>query len=385
MKNLAILGITGSIGTQVLDIIQNDHNYCVQSLAFGNNLDLGLKIIEQVKPKFVSVLNNKIKDEVFHRFPNLAIGVGDQGLVEAATYVNENDYLINALVGVKGLVPTVKAIEKKINILLANKETLVVGGDIIMPLVKKQQVSLIPIDSEHSAIFQCLQSGKPKEVEKLILTASGGPFLKKSREELKFVDVPQALKHPNWKMGPKITIDSATMVNKGLEIMEAHHLFLLPYSKIQAVIHPESIIHSMVEFVDSSVIAQMSLPDMRLPIQYALTYPNRQMNHNFKKLDFSKPWNLNFIPLDFERFLLVKLAYQVGNQGGIMPTVYNAANEAAVSLFLKQKISILDIETIIFQAVNNTVNLSNPSIEQLMKISHDVNEQILQQYEVENG
>ena len=385
MKNLAILGITGSIGTQVLDIIQKDQNYRVQSLAFGNNLDLGLKIIEQVKPKFVSVLNNKIKDEVFRWFPNLTIGVGDQGLVEAATYVNENDYLINALVGVKGLIPTVRAIEKKINVLLANKETLVVGGDIIMPLVKKQQVSLIPIDSEHSAIFQCLQSGQPKEVEKLILTASGGPFLKKSREELKFVDVHQALKHPNWKMGPKITVDSATMVNKGLEIMEAHHLFLQPYSKIQAVIHPESIIHSLVEFVDSSVIAQMSLPDMRLPIQYALTYPDRQINDNFKKLDFSKPWNLNFIPLDFERFPLVMLAYQVGNQGGIMPTVYNAANEAAESLFLKQKITFLDIETIIFQAVNNAVNFTNPSVEQLMEISNQVNEQILQQYEVKNG
>ncbi|MGD9604826.1 MAG: 1-deoxy-D-xylulose-5-phosphate reductoisomerase [Bacilli bacterium] len=385
MKNIALLGATGSIGTQVLDIVRGNKDYKIKSLAFGNNLDLGEKIIEEFHPEFVAVLNDTIKDKIFANFPSLKIGVGDQGLIEAATYVDASDYVINALVGVKGLYPTIKAIEKNINILLANKETLVVGGDIIMPLVKKHRVSLIPIDSEHSAIFQCLHCGKKQEVNRLILTASGGPFRTKTKEQLANVDLKQALSHPNWKMGPKITIDSATMVNKGLEIMEAHHLFSLPYQQIEAVIHPQSIIHSMVEFVDKSVIAQMSIPDMRLPIQYALSYPNRYANQMFQTLDFSKPWDLQFSPIDENRFYAVKLAYIVGEQGGIMPAVYNAANEAAVSLFLKQKINFLDIEKIIMQTVNKVTNIPNPSIEQLMDVSKDVMEQIFRQYEVKNG
>ena len=384
MKKLALLGATGSIGTQVLEIVKNNPDYRIKSIAFGNNVVLGRKIIEEFQPEFVAVRNDTIKEDIFRQFPQLKIGVGEAGLIEAATFVAPGDYLINALVGVLGLVPTVAAIEKGINILLANKETLVVGGEIIMPLVKKHGVMLLPIDSEHSAIFQCLHCGKKEEISQLILTASGGPFLKKSREDLKKVSLAQALAHPNWKMGPKITIDSATMVNKGLEIIEAHHLFAVPYDRLRALIHPESIIHSLVEFTDRTVMAQMSLPDMRLPIQYALTYPQRVANALFPAFDFSKGWNLHLLPMDMDRFPLVKWAYEVGRAGGIMPAVYNAANEAAVSLFLNNKITFLEIEKIIIQAVENAVNVSNPSLEQLIKVSRQVNEQILQSYEVEN-
>ncbi len=385
MKQLALLGATGSIGTQVLDIIRNNPNYQLKSIAFGSNVALGKKIIQEFSPEYVSVFSKQIKEELQMSFPDLPIGHGEEGLISAATYVSSDGFLINAIVGMRGLLPTIRAIEKNISVLLANKETLVVAGEIIMSLVKKHHVQLIPIDSEHSAIFQCLECGKKQEVSRLILTASGGAFRNKSREELEYVTIDDALRHPSWQMGPKITIDSATMVNKGLEIIEAHYLFDMAYQQIETVIHPESIIHSLVEYVDGSVIAQMSYPNMRLPIQYALTYPNRKANQCIQPFDFTKSQAMHFSSMNLKRYPLLALAYEVGIQGGIMPAVYNAANEAAVSLFLNKKISFLDIENIIIQTIKNTTNVINPTLDELLLVCKEVSEQILRNYEVKNG
>jgi 1-deoxy-D-xylulose-5-phosphate reductoisomerase len=283
------------------------------------------------------------------------------------------------MVGVK---PTIAAIKKGMRILLANKETLVVAGEIINRLLQEHHTELVPIDSEHSALFQCLQSGSKKEVNRLIITASGGAFRNRTRLELKDVSVAEALKHPNWEMGPKITIDSATMVNKGLEVIEAHYLFGIDYDRIETIIHPESIIHGMVEYNDKSVIAQLSLPDMRLPIQYALMYPEKLPNPKFRRLDLSELSTLTFKKMDFERFPALRMAYRAGKAGGLAPAVFNAANEVAVSLFLKGKIKFLEIEDIIEEALETFENQANPTLDEILAADNKVRTCILEKYEV---
>lgn len=382
MKNIFLLGATGSIGTQVLDVLRNLGCFRVLSLAIGKNVSLGEKIIAEFKPEFVSVQEQEALPQLKLAFPEIQFGYGEEGLIQAATYSDQDGVLVNAVVGMAGLKPTVAAIKKRRNILLANKETMVVAGEIINALLREYNVEIIPIDSEHSAIFQCLQSGVKAEVARLIITASGGAFRDKSREELADVRVSEALHHPNWQMGKKITIDSATMVNKGLEVLEAHHLFGIDFDRIETVIHPESIIHSLVEFRDKSVIAQLSYPDMRLPIQYALTYPERCDHPDIRSLDLAAIQNLSFRKMDFSRFPAVALAYQVGRMGGIMPAVYNAANEIAVQLFLEQRIGFLEIEAIISRSIAAAVNIQHPTLEDILTADRDVRDRIMNTYEV---
>ncbi|MCK9536234.1 MAG: 1-deoxy-D-xylulose-5-phosphate reductoisomerase [Bacilli bacterium] len=376
MKNLYLLGATGSIGQQVLEVIRGKTDFKIKSLSFHSNIALGRKIIAEFHPEYVSVgdLHNMLilKDE----FPDVLFGYGEDGLMKAATYSNDGGYLVNAVVGSAGLKPTVAAIKKKRNVLLANKETLVMAGEIITRLVRASGVILLPIDSEHSAVFQCLKTGNNHEVARIILTASGGSLRNLSRDKLKKVGIKEALRHPNWQMGAKITIDSATMANKGLEVIEAHFLFGLGYEQIETVIHPESIVHSMVEFQDNSIMAQMSLPNMRIPIQYALYYPERVKN-NFPQLRLETIQNLSFFPMNFERYPLLRMAYKAGRMNGIMPAVYNAANAAAVQLFLDGKISFLDIETIVETALNDIKNIENPSLEDILAVNKKVKGRIL--------
>lgn len=381
-KNIFLLGATGSIGTQVLDVVRSLNNIRVLSMAFGKNIKLGEKLIAEFKPEYVSTLDFDDMNYLKSLFPEISFGYGEEGLVKAATYSDSPGVIVNAIVGMAGLKPTVAGIKKNRDILLANKETLVVAGEIIKSLLKVYNVELIPIDSEHSAIYQCLQTGKKEDVSKVIITASGGSFRNLSRSELNNVCLEDALNHPNWKMGNKITIDSATMVNKGLEVIEAHFLFDLDYDQIETIIHPESIVHSLVEFKDNSLIAQLSLPDMRLPIQYALTQPKREIIPNYQKLSLSDIGSLNFQKMDYERFPVLALAYKVGRQGGIMPAIFNAANEAAVALFLDRKISFLEIETIIEKAISSFSNVLNPTLEEIIEIDMIVKKKILEQYEV---
>ncbi|MFA6889795.1 MAG: 1-deoxy-D-xylulose-5-phosphate reductoisomerase, partial [Bacilli bacterium] len=336
------------------------------------------EIILKYHPILVSIEREEDANFLQTKYPLVNFVWGEQGLNEVASF-KEGCIFLNALVGMIGLKPTILAIKKRHTILLANKETLVVGGELVMKLAKKMEVSLIPIDSEHSAIMQCLNQHPIEEVKNIIITASGGSFRHLTRDALKNVTVEDALKHPNWSMGHKITIDSATMVNKGLEVIEAHHLFALPYDKISTILHPESIVHSMVEYQDHSVMAQLAQADMRIPIQYALTYPHK---YPFKgsPLDFNTLKQLTFLPLSLERFPCLKLAYEVGVKGGILPAVYNASNETAVELFLHHKITFLQIEDIIFEAVLSTSNQENPSLEELLDVSKRIKKQILNRY-----
>lgn len=377
--NIYLLGATGSIGTQVLDIIRTK-GYKLKAISFGTNIEKACRIIEEFHPEYICTQTQTDLNTLFKLYPEYQYGYGEEGLISAATYGDDDGVLINAVVGMVGLKPTIAAINKKRKILLANKETLVVGGEIITKLAKANGVPLIPIDSEHSAILQCLQGYRHEEIASLIITASGGAFRDKSREELKTVTIEDALKHPNWLMGPKITVDCATMVNKGLEVIEAHYLFDMPYDNIKTVIHRESIIHSMVEFKDRSVIAQMSIPDMRIPIQYALTYPEKLAYDLSPRIDFDTLGQLSFQKMDFERYPCLKLAYEVGKMGGIMPTIFNASNEEAVNLFIKKKISFLDIETIIFDSVKNAKNIIQPTIDDIIKIEQSVREDIRKKY-----
>lgn len=379
MKRLYLLGATGSIGKQVLEVLDSQE-YKIVALSVGKNIARLEEIIIKYKPEFVCVQQEddylKIKD----KYPQIQFAWGNHGLLRAASYGEDGGYFLNSLVGMVGLEPTLKAITKKRTILLANKETLVVGGEIVISLAKEYGVKIIPIDSEHSAIFQCL-NGKPlEEVKKVIITASGGAFRDLSRKQLETVSLAQALQHPNWQMGKKITIDSATMVNKGLEVIEAHYLFNLPYDKITTIIHPESIIHSLVEFIDDSLIALLSPADMRIPILYALNYPHKRHYQAKSQLDFVKLKTLNFQETSFERYPILALAYEVGQAGGILPAVYNASNEAAVELFLENKITFLDIENIIFTAVKTTKNQIKPTLEDLLKVSITTKEKIYNQY-----
>ena len=384
MKNIYLLGATGSIGTQTIEVLRTlDDSYRLVSFSFNNNLKLAEKIIEDFKPKLVCTSNEYNYNYLKDKYNNIRIVFGNEGLIETATckfYDDGEDVVINSLVGMIGLIPTVEAIKLDRTILIANKETLVVGGEIITELLKQYNSKLIPIDSEHSAILQCLEGRKKEEIKKLIITASGGAFRDLTREQLDEVTIDDALKHPNWSMGKKITVDCATMVNKGLEVIEAHFLFDVAYENIETIIHKESIIHSMVEFKDKTIIAQMGKPDMRVPIQYAITYPDKKDYILDESLNLNNLFNLSLKEMNYERYPLLKLAYEVGKLGGVKPTVYNASNEEAVKLFIDKKIKFLEIETIIIDAVNNFDNIISPTLNQILEIDKQVREYVNNKY-----
>lgn len=366
MKKIGILGSTGSIGTQTLDIVRNNSDLQVIALAAGTNVDLMEKQIREFKPSFCAMWTEEAAADLRVRVADLSVTVksGMDGLLELAR-LPEMEVLVTAIVGMIGLRPTIAAIEEKKTIALANKETLVTAGHIIMPLAEKMGVSILPVDSEHSAIFQSL-NGEPKErISKILLTASGGPFRGRKREELTEITVEDALKHPNWSMGRKITVDSSTLVNKGLEVIEAKWLFGVKPEQIQVVVHPQSIIHSMVEYADGAVMAQLGMPDMKLPIQYALFYPDRRPM-NEKRVDFYELASMTFEKPDTDTFRGLAMAYEALNVGGSMPTVYNAANEKAVSLFLDRKIKFLEIYDLIQGAMENHNVTANPSVEEIL-------------------
>ncbi len=369
LKYISILGASGSIGTQTLDIIRSHPDeFQLTAISIGKNVDMARAIIEEFAPRLVAVAEADAYEKLRSEYAGkVKIVFGEEGLIEAAAFP-ETDIVVTAVVGSVGLVPTLRAIEAGKTIALANKETLVTAGHIVTAAAKKQGVSLLPVDSEHSAIFQCLQGEKRNRVEKIILTASGGSFRDKTREELKNVTVKEALRHPNWSMGAKITIDSATMMNKGLEVIEAHWLFELPYEQIDVLLHRESIIHSLVQFRDTSVIAQLGMPDMHVPIQYALTYPERLPLANAKPLDLAEISTLHFERVDFERFRCLQLAYEAGKAGGSLPTVLNAANEEAVSAFLQGRIAFLTIEEYIERALERHEFVKEPSLEEIREI-----------------
>jgi 1-deoxy-D-xylulose-5-phosphate reductoisomerase len=376
MKTIAILGSTGSIGTQTLDVVRNNNDLKVAALAAGSNIKALAGQIREFGPKLVCVAKEKSISELKQLTNDLEYEIcyGMEGLCRVATY-EEAEVVVTAVVGMMGIVPTIEAIKAGKDIALANKETLVTAGHIIMPLAKEYNVSILPVDSEHSAIFQALNGENSNTIEKILLTASGGPFRGKDRAFMKNVTLLDALKHPNWSMGRKITIDSSTLVNKGLEVMEAKWLFDVELDQIQVVVHPQSIIHSMVEYVDGAVIAQLGIPDMKLPIQYALFYPDRRVM-NEKKLDFFELANMTFEKPDIETFTGLKLAYEASSVGGSMPTVYNAANEKAVALFLDKKISYLQIPELIGRSMEQHKLIANPSVEQILAAEAEVYEYI---------
>ncbi len=355
VNNISILGSTGSIGTQALDVVRalGNENIKVHGITGNNNIDLLEKQALEFKPEIVAVMDENKAFELKKRLKseNIKVLGGMEGLIKTAT-IKQVETVLTGVVGNVGLEPTIEAIKAHKNIALANKETLVSAGDIVMNEAKKNNIKILPVDSEHSAIFQCIQGKQDNDIYKIILTASGGSFRGKKREELENVSVEDALKHPNWVMGRKITIDSATLMNKGLEVIEVVRLFDVSVDKIQVVIHPQSIVHSAVEFDDGSVIAQLGPADMRLPIQYALLYPKR-VNLNFSRLDILKHNNLTFEEPDIETFKCLKLAFKAINIGGTMPAVLNGANEIAVERFLNKEISFLQIPELIEKAMNS--------------------------------
>lgn len=381
MKKISILGSTGSIGTQALDIVRNNKDFKIVALSTNTSIDLLEKQALEFKPEIVSVGRKEDAVALSEKLSPYGIKVsyGMDGLIEVASE-NNADILLNSVVGMIGLKPTIKAIEAGKTIALANKETLVTGGEIVMRELEKRNVSMIPVDSEHSAIFQCLKSGRKEEIEKIILTASGGPFRGKTRSDLEKVTLKDALNHPNWEMGKKITIDSATLMNKGLEVIEAKWLFDIELEKIDVLVHPQSIIHSMVEFVDGSVISQMGVPDMRVPIQYALTYPNRTTN-NVEKLNLLKSNTLTFEAPDKEVFPCLNLAIESSIKGGTLPTVLNASNEVAVDYFLKQKIKFTDIPLIVKKSMDNHKNIINPSLFDILESDRQTRQDVIEMVE----
>lgn len=367
-QKLALLGSTGSIGTQTLDIVsQNPEDLQVVAMSCGKNLDLFEKQIRKYHPILVSVGTEELAKDLKTRLSDMDIDIhfGMEGLIAVAT-CEEADTVVTAVVGMIGVQPTIAAINAKKTIALANKETLVTAGHIIMPLAKEKGVSILPVDSEHSAIFQSLNGERHNKISKILLTASGGPFRGKTLEQLENVRVEDALKHPNWSMGAKITIDSATMINKGLEVMEAKWLFDVNLSQVEVVVHPQSVLHSAVEFMDGAVIGQMGTPDMRLPILYALFYPNRKTLYA-EPLDLFKVGSLTFEKPDMETFYGLSLAYDAMDAGGNVPTVFNAANERAVAKFLNNKIKFLEIPEIVSEAMINVDFIENPTIEQVLE------------------
>ena len=362
MKRIAVLGSTGSIGTQTLEIVRTNKDIKITALAAGNNIELLEKQIREFKPSIAAVWNEEKAAELKIKTADLDVEIlsGMDGLLAAASW-KDSQIVVTAIVGMIGILPTIEAIKAGKDIALANKETLVTAGHIIMPLAEQYKVSILPVDSEHSAIFQSLQGGQRKALHKILLTASGGPFRGKKREELTGIQVEDALKHPNWEMGQKITIDSSTMVNKGLEVIEAKWLFDVSVDQIQVVVQPQSIIHSMVEYEDGAVIAQLGTPDMKLPIQYALYYPERRYLPG-DRLDFSTLSQITFEKPDMETFYGLKLAYEAGRKGGSLPTVFNAANERAVAMFLGRQIAYLEIPEIISACMENHKNIADPTV-----------------------
>ena len=367
MKKIAILGSTGSIGTQTLEVVRENKDIEVLALAAGNNITLLEQQIREFQPRLVGVWAEEKAEELKSRIRDTGTKVvsGMDGLLEIAQ-IEGSEILVTAIVGMIGIRPTIAAIEAGKDIALANKETLVTAGHIIMPLAKKMGVKILPVDSEHSAIFQSLQGSRRSEVKKILLTASGGPFRGKKQEDLLNIRVEDALKHPNWAMGRKITIDSSTMVNKGLEVMEAKWLFDVDIDDVQVVVQPQSVIHSMVEFVDGAVIAQLGTPDMKLPIQYALYYPERRYLPG-DRVDFWKIGHLDFEEPDMDTFYGLELAYEAGRTGGTLPTVFNAANELAVSQFLNREIKYLEIIEIIEDCMRAHKTIENPTVEQILE------------------
>lgn len=376
MKKIAILGSTGSIGTQTLELVRDNPELQVVGLAAGTNIELLEKQVREFQPKLVSLQREADCKELKTRLADLEVQIvpGMEGLLAIAE-MEEAQLLVTAIVGMIGILPTIAAIKKGKDIALANKETLVTAGHIIMPLAAEMGVSILPVDSEHSAIFQSMQGEKKDRISKLLITASGGPFRGRTRQQLEQVQLEDALKHPNWSMGHKITIDSATLVNKGLEVMEAKWLFGVRLDQIQVVVHPQSIIHSMVEYVDGGIIAQLGTPDMKLPIQYALFYPDRRPMAG-KRVDFYELGSITFEKPDMETFTGLKLAMQAASEGGSMPTVFNAANERAVSLFLNRKLRFLQIPEMIELCMRAHHRIENPSVEEILRTEQETYELI---------
>jgi 1-deoxy-D-xylulose-5-phosphate reductoisomerase len=367
MKKISILGSTGSIGTQTLDVVRSNADIEVVALAAGRNIRALAEQVREFRPKLVCVAEEKDINELKLLISDISCEIchGMEGLVKVAVH-DEAEIVVTAIVGMMGIIPTIEAIKTGHDIALANKETLVTAGHIIMPLAKEHNIRILPVDSEHSAIFQSLNGEDGRTIDKILLTASGGPFRGFNREQMKNVTPADALKHPNWSMGRKITIDSATMVNKGLEVMEAKWLFGVEMDDVQVIVQPQSIIHSMVQFIDGSIIAQLGCPDMRLPIQYALYYPERRIMNN-EKLDFFKLKSITFEEPDMKEFAGLRLAYEAGKKGGNMPTVFNAANEYAVPMFLDGRISFLTITDMIEHAMNCIQYIDNPSVEEVLE------------------
>ncbi|MDE6619720.1 MAG: 1-deoxy-D-xylulose-5-phosphate reductoisomerase [Lachnospiraceae bacterium] len=376
MKKIAVLGSTGSIGTQTLEIVRDNPDLQVVGLAAGGNIDLLEKQVREFRPRIVSLQREADCKALRTKLADMDVQVipGMEGLLNIAE-MEESEMLVTAIVGMIGIRPTIAAINKHKDIALANKETLVTAGHIIMPLAAKMGVSILPVDSEHSAIFQSMQGENKDSVSKLLITASGGPFRGRTRQELEHVQLEDALKHPNWSMGHKITIDSATLVNKGLEVMEARWLFNVDLDHIQVVVHPQSIIHSMVEYVDGGIMAQLGVPDMKLPIQYALFYPDRRPMAG-KRVDFYELGNITFEKPDMETFAGLKLAMRAAAEGGSVPTVFNAANEKAVSLFLDRKIRFLQIPELIAMCMDAHKKIENPSVDEILRTEQETYERI---------
>lgn len=376
MKKIAILGSTGSIGTQTLEVARENKDIEVLGLAAGNNIKLLEEQIREFKPRLAAVWKEEKAKELRENIKDLDVKVvsGMEGLIKVSV-MEEAEILVTAIVGMIGIRPTIEAIKAGKDIALANKETLVTAGHIIMPLAKEYNVQILPVDSEHSAIFQSLQGNQRSALHKILLTASGGPFRGRKREDLVNIQVEDALKHPNWEMGRKITIDSSTLVNKGLEVIEAKWLFDVDIDQIEVVVHPQSIIHSMVEYVDGAIIAELGTPDMKLPIQYALYYPERRYLPG-ARVDFATLSQLTFEKPDLDTFYGLRLAFEAGKTGGSLPTVFNAANELAVSKFLNRKIGYLQIPEIIETCMRDHKNILNPTVEEILQTEQAVYEQI---------
>lgn len=373
MKKITILGSTGSIGTQTLDVVRkNKDKFQVIAISANSSIDLLLEQILEFNPKYVAVYNEESANKLKEMIPNnidIQVLSSMDGLVKICE-LEEVDTVLTAVVGMIGLVPTMAAIKAKKTIALANKETLVTAGEIVMREAKKNNVEILPVDSEHSAIFQCLNGERKKDIEKIILTASGGPFRGKTKEELINVTKNEALKHPNWDMGRKISIDSSTLMNKGLEVIEAKWLFDVDVEDIDVVVHPQSIIHSMVSFRDSSVMAQLGCPDMRLPIEYALTYPKRSKT-DFERLDLAKIATLTFEKPDMKTFPCLELAFRALKLGGTYPAVLNSANEVLVNEFLNDKIGFYDIPYYIEKSLDNHKSINNPTLEDILEVDKE--------------
>lgn len=380
MKKIGILGSTGSIGTQTLEIVRKEKDLQVVSLAANSNVALMEAQIREFKPKTAALWDEVAAADLRERVRDLPVRVvsGMDGLLEVATE-SDMKILVTGIVGMIGIRPTIAAIQAGKHIALANKETLVTAGHIIMPFAREMKVSILPVDSEHSAIFQALRGENGMRVEKILLTASGGPFRGKTREELADMTAEQALKHPNWNMGPKVTIDSASLCNKGLEVMEAKWLFDVDLSQIEVVVHPQSILHSAVQFTDGAIVGQMGVPDMKLPIQYALYYPDRRPMQG-ERVDLCKLGSFTFEAPDMETFHGLALAYEAGKRGGSMPTVFNAANEKAVALFLQKKIQFLQIPELIQAAMEAHSYVENPAVEEILAAEAQTHEFIRRKF-----